>query len=205
MTMNSGVPSGPSMSGPGGGGTSGGDPDAVPAASGVVFSGESKSMPKDAQVIVAILKDMGISEWEPRVINQLLEYVYRYVTSVLDDAKAVSGHARKKLVDVEDVRLAVQMYTEQNTTSPPSRDVLLDVARAKNSATLPLPKATSGLRLPPDRFCLTSCNYRFDTETRLKILPVLHHAFSWSGCRHATLPGSLARQLSLKNKFNNRP
>lgn len=37
----------------------------------------SKSSPKDAQVMAAILKDMGVAEYEPRVINQMLEFTYR--------------------------------------------------------------------------------------------------------------------------------
>ena len=37
----------------------------------------STKIPRDAQVIQAILKDMGITEYEPRVINQLLEFIYR--------------------------------------------------------------------------------------------------------------------------------
>ncbi len=129
-------------------------------ASANVTTGEAKAMPKDAQVMAAILRDMGITEWEPRVITQLLEFSYRYVTSVLEDAKLVSSHARKKALDLEDVRLAVQMYSDQNVTTPPSRDVLLEMARTKNASTLPIPKPTSGLRLPPDRHCLTSCNYK---------------------------------------------
>ncbi len=28
-------------------------------------------MPKDAQVMVAVLKDMGITDFEPRVVNQV--------------------------------------------------------------------------------------------------------------------------------------
>lgn len=40
-------------------------------------SNHVKHVPKDAQVIVAILRDMGISDYEPRVINQLLEFTYR--------------------------------------------------------------------------------------------------------------------------------
>ncbi|NXL62683.1 TAF9 factor, partial [Chordeiles acutipennis] len=35
-----------------------------------------KSAPKDAQVMAQILKDMGITEYEPRVINQMLEFAY---------------------------------------------------------------------------------------------------------------------------------
>ena len=40
---------------------------------------------------------------------QLLEFCYRYVTTILDDARMVSGHAKKKVVDVDDVKLAVQV------------------------------------------------------------------------------------------------
>lgn len=36
----------------------------------------TKQIPRDAQVIQAIMKDMGITEYEPRVVNQLLEFVY---------------------------------------------------------------------------------------------------------------------------------
>lgn len=39
--------------------------------------------PKDVQVIQAIIKEMGIQEYEHRVVNQLLEFAYRYVTLVL--------------------------------------------------------------------------------------------------------------------------
>jgi len=153
----------PSGSG-GGGGHSGG--------------GGDKSMPKDGRVMMAILKDMNITDYEPRVVEQLLEFVYRYISSVLEDARTLSNFARKKgnapaaggsaaaaalagnQIDVEDVKLAVQMYTEHNLTSPPTRDILLEVATKKNSTQLPLPKTTGGLRLPPDRYCLTAVNYK---------------------------------------------
>lgn len=36
-----------------------------------------KHVPKDAQVIMSIIKDMGITDYEPKVINQLLEFTYR--------------------------------------------------------------------------------------------------------------------------------
>jgi len=124
--------------------------------------------PKDAQVIKAILSDLGISEYEPRMIAQLMEYVYRYVTDVAEDAKQISAHAKKKLIDVDDVRLAAQVYNEQGQV--PSRDVLLEVARSKNANPLPTPKVmTSGLRLPPDRFCLTGCNYRLKNNKKNNI------------------------------------
>ena len=80
-----------------------------------------KSMPKDAQMMAQILKDMGITEYEPRVINQMLEFAFRYVTTILDDAKIYSSHAKKATVDADDVRLAIQCRADQSFTSPPPR------------------------------------------------------------------------------------
>ncbi|XP_043284728.1 transcription initiation factor TFIID subunit 9 [Venturia canescens] len=119
-----------------------------------------KHIPKDAQVIMSIMKDMGIADYEPKVINQLLEFTYRYITCILDDSKIYANHAKKKFIDLDDVRLAVKMQLDRTFTNPPPRDVLLDVARAKNNIPLPFVKPNNGLRLPPDRYCLNATNYR---------------------------------------------
>ena len=37
----------------------------------------SKVSPKDSQVVAAILKEMGIAEYEPRVLPQVVEFAYR--------------------------------------------------------------------------------------------------------------------------------
>ena len=41
----------------------------------------------------------------------------------MDDAKVYSGHAGKKTIDTEDVRLAVQCKMDHSFTTPPPRDV----------------------------------------------------------------------------------
>jgi hypothetical protein len=45
------------------------------------------------------------------------------VTTILDDAKIYSSHAKKPTVDADDVRLAIQCRADQSFTSPPPRDV----------------------------------------------------------------------------------
>lgn len=125
-----------------------------------------KHIPKDAQVIMSIMKDMGITDYEPKVINQLLEFTYRYVTCILDDSRIYANHAKKKFIDLDDVRLAVKMQLERSFTNPPPRDVLLEVARAKNNIPLPFVKPNNGLRLPPDRYCLNGTNYRLKNATK---------------------------------------
>uniref|UniRef100_A0A8D2FXV9 Uncharacterized protein n=1 Tax=Theropithecus gelada TaxID=9565 RepID=A0A8D2FXV9_THEGE len=119
-----------------------------------------KSMPNDAQKMAQILKDMGITEYEPRGINQMMEFAFRYVTTIPDDVNIYSSHAKKATVDADDVQLAIQCRADQSFTSPPPRDFLLDITRQINQTPLPLIKAYSGPRLPPDRCCLTAPNYR---------------------------------------------
>uniref|UniRef100_A0A182W0E1 Transcription initiation factor TFIID subunit 9 n=1 Tax=Anopheles minimus TaxID=112268 RepID=A0A182W0E1_9DIPT len=119
-----------------------------------------KHIPKDAQVVMSILKELGATDYEPRVINQLLEFTYRYVTCILDDAKIYANHARKKVIEMDDVKLATQMILDKAFTRPPPRDVLLEIARVRNTTPLPLIKTHCGLRLPPDRYCLSACNYK---------------------------------------------
>ncbi|XP_078736315.1 transcription initiation factor TFIID subunit 9-like [Lampetra fluviatilis] len=82
-----------------------------------------KSTPKDAQVMAAILKDMGVTEYEPRVINQMLEFTYRYVTGILDEARVYSAHAKKTSIDMDDIKLAIQCRMDHSFTSPPPRDL----------------------------------------------------------------------------------
>ncbi|XP_050477355.1 transcription initiation factor TFIID subunit 9-like [Bombus huntii] len=133
-----------------------------------------KHIPKDAQVIMSIMKDMGITDYDSKVINQLLEFTYRYVTCILDDSRIYANHAKKKFIDLDDVRLAVKMQLERTFTNPPPRDVLLDVARTKNNVPLPFVKSNSGLRLPPDRFCLNATNYKLKNSTKKIVGKPLH-------------------------------
>lgn len=127
---------------------------------------EQTSLPKDAQVIASILKDMGVTDYEPRVVNQLLEFVYRYITDVLDDAKLYASHAGNNNITREDVKFAIQTKLDHSFTNPPPRDFLVDLARQKNNTSLPTLKTYTGARLPPDRYCLTSANYRLKTQSK---------------------------------------
>ncbi|XP_037796187.1 transcription initiation factor TFIID subunit 9-like [Penaeus monodon] len=140
------------------------------------------SMPKEAQVMSAILKDMGITDYEPGVINQMLEFTYRYVSQILDDARVYANYAKKiKTIELDDVKLAVHMQMEKSFTTPPPRDLLLDLARTRNANPLPAIKANQhGIRLPPDRYCLSACNYRIK-PSRKKISGISASGIGTSG------------------------
>ncbi|KAH8238542.1 hypothetical protein KR032_009263 [Drosophila birchii] len=132
------------------------------------ISAQIKHVPKDAQVIMSILKELNIQEYEPRVVNQMLEFTFRYVTCILDDAKVYANHARKKTIDLDDVRLATEMTLDKSFTGPLSRHVLAKVAELRNNMPLPPIKPHCGLRLPPDRYCLTGVNYKLRATNQPK-------------------------------------
>lgn len=113
-------------------------------------------MSKDAQVIDAILKE-SVEEYEPRVVHQLMEFTNRYVTGILQEAQILSSHAKKDMIDLNDVQLAVNM---QNVSSPPPKELLLEVARERNNQPLPPIKPHNGLRIPFDRYTLIGTNYK---------------------------------------------
>lgn len=89
-----------------------------------------------------------------------------------------ANHAKKKFIDLDDVRLAVKMQLERTFTNPPPRDVLLDVARAKNTIPLPFVKPNNGLRLPPDRYCLNATNFRLKNTTKKVVQKPTHSLVS---------------------------
>ncbi|VDN03994.1 unnamed protein product [Thelazia callipaeda] len=126
------------------------------------------AIPHDAQVMQAILKDMGITEYEPRVISQLLEFAYKYTTEILDDARSVSEHAGKKQIDETDVQFAIDNAASTWKSERPNKQLLVEFAEQKNAVPLPSIRQNYGLRLPNDRFCLIQPNMSWKSNEQLR-------------------------------------
>ncbi|KAK9838135.1 hypothetical protein WJX81_003283 [Elliptochloris bilobata] len=121
-----------------------------------------EDLPNDALMIKDLLATMGVTEYEPRVVLQLLDFLYRYVSETLQDADAYSERASKARSEItpEDVLLAIQSREAFSFVQPPSQDVLLALAEARNRQKLPELGRRYGLRLPPDEDCLLAPNYQ---------------------------------------------
>lgn len=157
-------------------------------------SAQSKNTPKDAQVILSIMKEMGIQEYEPKTLVQLTEFVYRYATSILEEARAYAN-SKKKSLDLDSVRLALELSSESTFTTPPPREVVMECARNKNNSPLPLVKPHCGLRLPPDRHCLAACNYTLKSSNQRK-------KTSYSGSGNTTIKIGAKPGLSYIKRTN---
>ncbi|CAD6236155.1 GSCOCG00008076001-RA-CDS [Cotesia congregata] len=118
--------------------------------------------PQMAVIIESIIKSMGIEDYDPSVIQQLLEFVYRNATGVIEDGKVFAKHANKKFLDGSDISLALNMKSEvcDVRVGPMTTSSLKELARVHNSVPLEFVKPKDGLRLPADRYCSTAVNYK---------------------------------------------
>ncbi|SOV09851.1 related to TAF9 - TFIID and SAGA subunit [Ustilago sp. UG-2017a] len=121
-------------------------------------------IPRDARLIALILSSMGLSDVEPSVLLQLLEFAHRYTHDVLCDALVYSDHANSRQasssLSLDDINLAIQSRVNYSFTQPPEKDMLLGLASAVNSIPLPPISDRHGVRLPPQNQCLTNVNFR---------------------------------------------
>lgn len=125
---------------------------------------ERPAKPRDAQTVEAILKTMGVESYDPRVVNQLLELLYRYVSSVLTDSRMFSEHADKSSIDLDDIKLAIRSRCNFTFTQPPPRDVTMRLVAERNVVPLPPVDQKAGIALPPAEFQLTAPSYEVVIE-----------------------------------------
>ncbi|CAL8464632.1 g4167 [Coccomyxa elongata] len=118
-----------------------------------------EDLPKGAVLVKDVLESMGIKHYEPAVVTQLLEFLYRYISDVLEDAQAYSSPPRN-IIKLEDVMLAIQSQETFQFPKPPPQDVLMQLAERRNAQPLPELKKGFGLRLPPEEDCLLGANYQ---------------------------------------------
>eukprot|EP00658_Telonema_sp_P-2_P046390 TRINITY_DN3454_c0_g1_i25.p2 TRINITY_DN3454_c0_g1~~TRINITY_DN3454_c0_g1_i25.p2 ORF type:complete len:167 (-),score=47.55 TRINITY_DN3454_c0_g1_i25:173-673(-) len=117
-----------------------------------------------------ILHSMSIEQHDPAVVHQLLEFTHRYVSDIFEESRHyadyAAGGADRKEVGVEDVKLAIQTRVNFSFMQPPSRELLSELVRKKNGIPLPMLPIRPGVRLPPDKYCLTAPNYQYRPVNR---------------------------------------
>ncbi|ORX46504.1 TFIID-31kDa-domain-containing protein [Hesseltinella vesiculosa] len=120
---------------------------------------QANVQPPDATVVSLVLQSLGIQEYDPKVVQQLLEFAHRYTADVFQDALVYAEHASKNEIDIDDIQLAIQGRVNHSFTNPPPKEFLLELAEEKNKTPLPLIPDKFGNRLPADKYCLTGLNF----------------------------------------------
>lgn len=133
--------------------------------------------PRDVRLLHLILASMGVTAYQDRVPLQLMDFAYRYTHSVLQDALYYNDHAgasgntlpagvgpSASQLTVDDVRLAVGARVNYQFKPAPPKELLLEMAQEKNKRPLPTIPQQYGIRLPPEKYCLTSKEWKLDDE-----------------------------------------
>lgn len=112
-------------------------------------------------IIIHCFQD--VKEYDSRIVEQLMNFMYRYTSEVLQDAQRIStrcGASHEGEVGVPDVLLAIQNKGHRGG-APPPLSIVLKIAQQRNQAPLPEIQTKYGLRLPPENECLLNPSYQF--------------------------------------------
>ncbi|KAG2224164.1 hypothetical protein INT45_000179 [Circinella minor] len=139
---------------------------------------KQQAQPRDARIVSLILQSLGVENYDPRVVPQLLEFAHRYTTDVLQDALIYAEHANKNDLDLDDIQLAIQGRVNHSFTNPPPKELLLELAEEKNKTPLPLIPEKYGVRLPAEKHCLTGLNFSIVPDAPPPPPPILEQQSS---------------------------
>lgn len=148
---------------------------------------ELAKRPRDARLIHMILAQYGCSSYQERVPLQLMDFAYRYTSSILQDALhlTLEGYATNNagpargpgttgvpdagsaVVGAQAVRLAVHSRTHYQYAPALPKEVLLGIAQDRNQVALPPVSDQSGsMHLPPEQFLLTGQGWTLADNVR---------------------------------------
>ncbi|KAI9660157.1 MAG: Transcription initiation factor TFIID subunit 9 [Bathelium mastoideum] len=133
--------------------------------------------PRDARLIHLILANLGVNAYQERVPLMLMDFAYRYTSGVLSDAMHIStesapsgpGNPRSAPgadggVTLDAVRQAIASRLNYQFNSVLPKEFQLELAAERNRIALPKPDKEFGVRLPPERYCLTGVEWQMKEE-----------------------------------------
>ena len=133
--------------------------------------------PRDARLIHLILANLGVNAYQERVPLMLMDFAYRYTAGVLGDAMHIStesapsgpGNPRGATgadggVTIDAVRQAIASRLNYQFNAVLPKEFQLELAAERNRIALPKPEKEFGIRLPPERYCLTGVEWQMKEE-----------------------------------------
>jgi transcription initiation factor TFIID subunit 9B len=147
------------------------DPATVAAVSASSNDPQNASSPKprDARLIHLILASMNVTAYQERVPLMLMDFAYRYTSGVLQDAllfsDAINGTANTggqnppSSINNDDLRMSIASRVNHQFNTSLPKEFLLDIAQERNRVALPTVGPEFGVRLPPEKYCLTGVNW----------------------------------------------
>ncbi|CDR45304.1 CYFA0S17e01178g1_1 [Cyberlindnera fabianii] len=130
-------------------------------------------VPRDVRILHLILASQSIQSYEDHVPLQLMDFAHRYTAGVLKDAVIYNDHAKGtggsgtltgKNISTEDIRLAIAARTNYQFNPVTPKELMLELAAERNKKSLPPVLPGYGIRLPPEKYCLTARDWSLSDE-----------------------------------------
>lgn len=132
---------------------------------------EQEDIPRDVRLLHLLLASQSIHAYEDQVSLQLMDFAHRYTKGVLKDAvmynEYASNGSNNSEITVEDIRLAIGARTQYQFKPTAPKELLLQLAQQRNKKPLPQVLSMWGVRLPPEKYCLTAKEWKLDDENEL--------------------------------------
>ena len=107
---------------------------------------------------------MGVDNYEPRVLHQLMEYMHSYCVEIFADSSLYAEHAgRPGQLECEDVHLSTRLKAAAAQATAPQLMEWLAKTRNRDPLTVP---AVPNVLLPDARLCLVEENYQLAPPRR---------------------------------------
>lgn len=143
--------------------------------------------PRDARLIHAVLSSYGLTNYQERVPLQLLDFAYRYTSSILSDSLRLSSEGYTNLppptnasgrgrgaaavddgerITVTSLRQAIAARQGYSFQGALPKEFMLKEAEDRNRIALPKVEGGQafGVLLPPEKFCLTGVGWSMKQE-----------------------------------------
>lgn len=132
--------------------------------------------PRDARLIHMILANLGVNGYQERVPLQLMDFAYRYTSSIVQDAlhltsetygtttapsggKINASNNDLSAITPLSLRLSIASRTHYQFNPTLPKEHYMELAQEKNRIALPSLGKDIGIRLPPERYCLTGVGW----------------------------------------------
>ncbi|SJM82420.1 probable Transcription initiation factor TFIID subunit 9 [Zygosaccharomyces bailii] len=125
-----------------------------------------QEIPRDVRLLHLLLASQSIHQYEDQVPLQLMDFAYRYTRGVLKDAVVYNDYAESpgQGLTVEDIRLAIAARTQYQFKPTAPKELLLQLAAERNKKALPQVMGMWGVRLPPEKYCLTAKDWDLNED-----------------------------------------
>ena len=138
--------------------------------------------PRDARLIHMILANHGVAAYQERVPLQLMDFTYRYTSSILQDALhftsenyggtaapgggkgAIATNNELSSVTLASLKLSVQSRTCHQFNPSLPKEFYQDLAQERNRIALPPVGKEWGIKLPSEKYCLTGVGWSLKDE-----------------------------------------